>query len=463
MNAKLLKPISAVRTESESLFSGVWIHWSYLNAAERLVCAIIVLMPLWWVLGLVRYILELVTLGLVLYEWRRYGGLRLKRPSLVVLALFAYYIYEFAGTFLLFFDAHPLAVLPPDVVRQPIDLIESGFSALLLPYLVWYIQSNNVRVRLEVVAWAFSVSVVQMLAVWFVVHFVFAEAPYNPPPTLLGLLTGKSKQYARGIGNASYLVLYWPNDNAIGGLARFYSFFYHPEYFGLFVSVVGILALDIKNRLWSLLLFAASVFLVGLSGTRAVWIAFPVVMVIRLLLVTGKFGGPRLIFTLIAIMSFTTLSLPSITDAVINNYTNTATSVANFRAESTEDRLAGYKETVDRVVDNPVNFLLGHEVAGPRPTALGSGVEIGSHSFILGSLLYKGGLVVTGFFMTFWASLIIWLYRTRMGRPVCCFLILLLLSITFVTMLFGYIAPLAILLSMIIRKPAIKSLRRNSS
>lgn len=461
MTPKLGKPISSVRTEDESLFSGFWIRWRALNAAERLVYAIIVLMPLWWALGIIPYLLYSTAAGIALYEWFRYGKLRLKPPSLVVVALFAYYTYDFVGGFLLFFDEHPLAALPPDAVRKPIDLVESGFSVFSLPFLVWYIQSKNVRVRLEVVAWAFSVSVLQTLTVWFVVHFVFAEAFYNPPRTLWAVLTGKSTQYVRGVGDTNYLLLYWPLDRAIGGLPRFYGFFHRPESFGLFMGVVGVLAIEIKNRLWSLLLFVASIFLIGLSGTRAVWIAFPVVLLIRLLLTTGKFGGSRLLYALLATVSFVTLSLSPITDLVFNTFTDTATFIAEFRENSTEARGAVYAETLERILDNPVNFVFGHVVNGPPIP--GTTIEIGSHSFILGSL-HSGGLVSTGLFITFWVSLIMWLYRTRMGRPACCFLILLLLSITFATMLLSHIAPMAILLSMMLRKPAtMKCLRRNAS
>ncbi len=463
MTSNLGKRISLVQTEDERLFSGVWLRWRDLNVAERLVCAVTVLMPLWWALGLIPYILDLITLGIALCEWWRYRKLRLKRPSLVVLTLFAYYMYQFGGEFLLFFDAHPLAVLPLDAERKPINLIESAFSVFSLPYLIWYIQSNNVRVRLQVVAWAFSVSVVQMLAVWLVVHFVFSNAFYNPPRTLWAVLTGKSIQYVRGNGETNYLLLYG-TDQAVGGLSRFYSFFHRPETFALFVGVVGILALDIKNRLWSVLLLVASIFLIGLSGTRAVWIAFPVVLFISFWYTTGKARGSWLLFALIAIMSFVTLSLPPATNLIFNTYTDTATSIANFRENSTEHRGAAYVGTLEKILDNPPNFLFGYVVSGP--TVPGTEIEIGSHSFILGSLLYKGGLVSSGLFLTFWASLITWLYRTRMDRPVCCFLILLLLTITFATMLLSYIAPMAILLSMLLRRPAIKSLsgtwKRNS-
>jgi hypothetical protein len=402
-------------------------------------------------------------LGIAFCEWRRYGKLRLKRPSLVVLALVAYSAYDFAGGFLLFFDAHPLAVLPLDVERRPIDLIQSALSALSLPYLIWYIQSNNVKVRLPVVAWAFSVSVVQMLAVWLVIQFVFPNAFSNPPRTLWAMLSGKSAQYVRGAGETNYLVLYG-TDQAVGGLSRFYAFFHRPETFALFIGVVGILALDIKNRLWSVLLFIASVFLIGLSGTRAVWIAFPVILFTSFWITTGKARRSWLIFALIATMSFVTLSVPPATNLIFNTFTDTATSIAEFRENSTEDRGAAYAGTLERILDNPPNFIFGYVVSGP--TVPGTGIEIGSHSFILGSLLYKGGLISTGLFLTFWASLVMWLYRTRISRPACCFLILLLLTITFATMLLSYVAPMAILLSMLLHRPAVKSLsgtlKRNS-
>ncbi len=449
MASMLGNSISSVQTKDESLFSGLWIRWRSLNVAERLVCTIIVLMPLWWALGLISRLLFLVTLVISFYEWRRYGQLSLKRPSLAVIALFMFYTYSFVA---------PLVVLPPNAVINLTDVVESAFG-FSLPFLAWYIQSNNTKIRLNVVAWACSISVIQSLVIWLVAHFVFANIFYTPPLTLWAALTGKT-EYIHGIAQSNYLLLYLPTDRAIGGLPRFYSFFYYPEYFGLFVSVVAILALDVKNRLWSLLLFAASVFLIGLSGTRSVWIAFPVVLVIRFLLTTSKMGGRHLLFALFATMSFLTLSVPPVTNLVFNTATDSATFISKFRENSTNDRAQVYEQTMDGILDNPVNFVFGHIFDGPE--ILGTGIHVGSHSFILGALLYKKGLLGTGLFMTFWASLTMWLYQTRIGRPACCFLILLLLSITFATMLLSFIAPMAILLIMMLRRPA-PNLRRNAA
>lgn len=461
MTTKLLsRSASRRQAQDQRLFSGFLVRWSALSVPERVVSGIIILIPLWWVLGIIPYLLYFIGTSIALYEWGRYGKLRLQSPSFIVIVLFASYIYGFINSFLLFFDAHPLAALSLDAVRKPIDLFESALSAFSIPYLFWYIQSNKVRVRLEVVAWAVSVSVIQMLAVWSVVHFVFAEAYYNPPRTLWGILTGKATEYARGTGDSNYLLLYLPMDRAIGGLPRFYSFFHRPESFAVFVGVVGSLALDIKNRIWSLLLFVASVFLIGLSGTRTVWIAFPVVLLVHSLLTTRKFGGSRLLFGLIATASFFILSFPPVTNVVFNAYSNTATSISEFRENSTEVRGQVYQGTLERIIDNPVNFTFGHVVNGP--VIPGTDIEIGSHSQLLG-LLYKGGLVSTGIFMTFWISLLVWLYHTRKDRPASSFLIWLLISITLATMLLTHITQMAILLTMMLRKPAAKSPHRNNS
>lgn len=462
MTSKLLKPVSFQKV-NKSLFSGIWLRWDALTAAERLICVIIVLMPVWWALGIIQYLVQLITLGIALYEWRCHGKLPLKRPNLVVVALFASFAFGFADTFLLVFNAHPLAVLPPGSDQQLIDLVKSPLQ-LLFPFLVWYIQSNNIRVRLESVAWACSVSVIQQLSVWLFACFLFfSSAAFDPPRTLLGSLTGKAEHYLRGSGETSYLLLYYPSEYSIGGLPRFHSFFYSPDTFALFVGVVGVLALSLKNRLWSLLLLTASIFLIGMSGTRTAWIAFSAALLIHFLFTAGNVGGSRLLVALIAIVSFVTLSLSPVTDLIFNTYTDTTTYLADYRSNSTDDRAAVYEGTIEKIIenDNPLTFIFGHKVDGP-PVVAGTGNTIGSHSYLLGSLLYKGGLVGTGLFMTFWVSLFMWLHHTRMGRPICCVLILLLVSVTLFTQLLGVLGPMAILLSMVLRRPAIamKSPRR---
>lgn len=436
MNSKLIKPVPSVRKAAdENLFSGIWIRWGALTSAERVVCANIVLLPVWWAVGIIGDMPIFILAGITLYEWRRYGRLRLKRPNLAVIALFAYYAYGFVDTFLLFFDAYPSIDIPPGIDIGPKSLIMAPLS-FSLPYLAWYVQSNNVRVRLEVVLWACSISIIQMLLFWLAVQF-FPGSYDNPPRSLYGLMTGKGE--FTGSGNANYLHFYEEG--------RFQFFFNHYGPCATFLGFVGLMALDIKKRIWTVLLIVGCVFLMTLTGTRTIWVAFPIVLFVRFLLTTAKVGGAWFLFALLAIASFVTLSLTPVSDLVFDSYTNTATAVDNVRSRSTDVRSEIYKQTLERIPDKP---LFGHKLEGPSVT--GEGNAIGSHSFILGSLLYQGGLVGTGLFTTFWASLVIWLYRTRRDRPVSSLLILLLISFNSATLQFTHISRMSILISMMLCK-----------
>lgn len=454
MTQKLIKPIpSAQKVENESLFSGIWIRWSALTAAERLVCGFIVLIPVLWVIGIIQYLLEATTLGIVVYEWRHHRKLRLKRPSLVVIALFASFAYGYVDAFLLYFDAYPSIDLPPGIIVKFTDLIKLPL-ALSLPFTVWYIQSNDIRIRLEVVAWACSVSVVQMLLFWVVILFVFPTALDPPPLTLYGRLTGKPV-YVKGgtdIGKGNYL-LYFDEEES-----RFQFFFTHYHACAAYIGFVGLLALDIKNRFWSLLLLGACIFLLVVSATRAVWVAFPVVVFVRFLLTTSKVAGAWFLFALLAIASFVTLSLSPVTDLVLNTYTDTATAVDNVRPASTDIRSEIYKQTLEEIPDK---LLFGHKSEGRSVTG-GDGNRLGSHSLILGDL-YKGGLLASGIFVTYWASLIFWFYNTRAGRPMCWIPLILLLSLISSVALFEWTVPLCILACMMLRRPGVKSLSGNAA
>lgn len=436
---------STSKPDEEKLFWGIWLRWSALSAAERCVCILIVLIPLWWVLGIIPYLLLCTSAGVAVYEWWRYGKVRLKRPSLGVIALLAYYAYQCVETYLLYFNVHPLVSLPPDANLRLTGLVESFLNIFALPGLVWYIQSHKVKVRLSVVVWAFSVSVIEMLGAWLFSHFILGNAYYQAPRTVWAILTGKPKLFYRGIGNSNYLNLYWHTDKAIAGLTRHYSFFYHASTFGQYVGLVGTFILEIKDRLRSNLLLAACAFLIGISGTRTIWIAFPLVVFFHLFLSTTKLGGKWFPFALAAIVSFVCLSLPPINEWVIDTSTDTATLIAEFRGNSTEDRAAIYTGSLAGSLENPINFIFGHVVTGEG--------GLGTHSFWMGTLLYKGGLINTGMFLTFWFSWLVWLYRTRQNRPTCCFSIWLFFSLIFVTQFFNNIAPLAIPLSMTLYKP----------
>lgn len=91
---QLYKLKSSVRTQTDNLFSGIWIRWRAMTVGERFVCVNIVLIPAWWVVGLYGYMSLLLLLGVALYEWQQYGELRLKRPSLPVVALLAFGAYQ---------------------------------------------------------------------------------------------------------------------------------------------------------------------------------------------------------------------------------------------------------------------------------------------------------------------------------------------------------------------------------
>lgn len=163
---QLYKPKSATRkAETNGLFSGIWIRWQALTGAERFVCANIVLLPVWWVVGYLLMAL-LLPLGVILYELRKYGELRLKRPNLPVVALLAFATYQVVQAFIFRLFGAP-------------GLASTLQSAAMLSYCpafwLWYIQSNNIRIRLEVVAWACTVSVIQMLGFWFAIEFFLPE------------------------------------------------------------------------------------------------------------------------------------------------------------------------------------------------------------------------------------------------------------------------------------------------
>lgn len=452
MTSNLGKPISSVqKVQEESLFSGIWIRWHTLTMAERVVCANVALLSVWWLLGFYSYIPQIFVVGIALYDWRRYGRLRLKRPSLTVIALFAFCTYNYIDIFFLFFDAYPSIDVPPQFAVRPTELVTSAFG-FALPCLIWYIQSNNIRVRLEVVAWACSVSIVQMLLIWLVVPLVpgFFE---HPPRSLFGILTGKKIGWIPGDDGNSYLLF------QVQGRLR--AFFGHTQASAAFFGLAGLVALDLKNRRWSLLLLVACSYLLILTETRSVWIVFPAMLFLRMWFTVGKVGGSWFLCTLIALVSFITLSLPSVTDLLVNTYTGTATAVDHVRPASTEDRGTIYVKTIERIPDK---LLFGHKVLGESATGQGPGRNvIGSHSFILGSLLYQQGLVGTGLYYTYWASLIIWFYNTRIGRPACCFLVLLMFTLIPSVTVLQWTITTGTLLCMLIRRPKMKSLKRNDS
>lgn len=429
---------------ADNLFFGLWMRWQTLTVAERFVCANIIVVPVWWVVGLYKYMPLLLLFGVALYELLQYGGLRLKRPVLPVIALFAFGTYQLVRILLFYKEPRTLTFFD--------DVVMLSFCPACW---LWYIQSNNIRIRKEVVAWACTVSVVQMIGFWFLLQFVLPETLFLPPrlPNLFGLLTRK------GLTNANFtLVPYERGDGDAAGLYRFSFFFISPQFFAVVAGFLGLVALEIKNRFWSLLLFLACVFLMFLSATRAVWVAFPIVIGLRYIFSNfGKPSGPPIIFALTAVASFTTLSLPAVTDLFLNTFTNSVQSVDNYRAKSTDARMEIYKQTWESIQENP---FWGHMSKGDPISLNGPQYEVvGSHSVILGNLLYLNGVVGTVIFAVFWISLFIWLYKTRSGRPLTCFcmwILYTLVSPTIVTVYEMPISSLLMLLCVATRHPKLK-------
>lgn len=442
-----IKRATASQSKSDCLFSGIWIRWGTLTAAERLVCIVIILLPLWWALGIIPYLIFCLTVTVAAYEWYKYGKLRpLKPPTWAVKALIIYYFIDSIDIFLLYLDAHPLAVLPTTKVITRNDLVESILQILSFPFLVWYIQSHHVRVRLKVIAWALTISATQMLGVWLIIYFILGEPAYNPPLSAWGFLTGKKAEYSLAgprIGKPNMLILYWPTAKAFGGVSRYYSFLHGPEPFGQFAAIIGIIALEVRNHIWSILLLISSIVLIGLSGTRNVWIAFPIILIIFCFSKTHRIGGTGLLLALMAAATFTVFSVPPITNEIQNIYLETKTYITEFREKSTEERSDIYEGTFEGIIDNPTNFILGNRVKKGH---------LGTHSFILGDLLYLRGLIGAGLFIVFLTALVRWLNSTGHQKPTSSFLIIVLLCLNFATMAQVPSSLWAILLSMMLKK-----------
>ncbi len=211
-------------------------------------------------------------------------------------------------------------------------------------------------------------------------------------------------------------------------------FFSLPEACALIVAFIGLLALDIKNRTWSILMFVGSLFLVFISGTRSIWLTFPLVVGLRYLFTTSKVYGVVFLFTLMSVVSFTTLSLPPLSELILDTYGNTVRSTAEARGDSTEVRQKIYTRTLEQIPDN---LLLGHWMPGPTVLPGFELGRVGTHSFILGTLLYRAGLFGTGIFTAFWVSSYFWFYKTRHGRPLSCYGLLILFTLLSPVMEFG--------------------------
>jgi O-Antigen ligase len=436
----LTASVQAVQPEAPtSPLQGIWIRWNNWTTAEKFTGAFIVLVPLWWFVGW-TYTILIIAGSCVAYEVWQGGGMRLRSPSLLVVSALGFQLYKNLVTIL---NSREVAF------SSLIDLA----TGVCLGFILWYIESKEIHIRTEVVAWAFSVLAAEMLVFWIVAQPMLGAPHFSPLRSIAGQLTGKGERFIPGAGGSNYLIPYWPNDKLPGGLARFSFFFPVPEDFALVAGFTALLALDIKKRSWSLSLFSAGLFLLFLSGTRSNWLVLPVVLAVRFIFVARKVGGATLLSALIAFVGFFTLSLPLVTNLITDTYATTKEATGHLRQDSTEVRAKIYERTWNAMVDAPEDFILGRGVPGLTVLPGYEPAKVGSHSFILGTLFYRMGLLGTTTFLVFWISLFWHLYTTRSNRPRAALLMFLYFSLTFTVMEVSTINYLIILLSMLENSP----------
>ncbi|MBW4615377.1 MAG: O-antigen ligase family protein [Desmonostoc vinosum HA7617-LM4] len=400
-------------SDKDRLFNGIWLHWQVLTPAERVVCWGIILIPLWWFIGWTLIPMFWVV-SIALYELYFYKKIRLSRPTLEVISVITFAFYR-AWTYV-----YNSPVIAPRELLNP--FLAWGCCGLLL----WYVQSHSIRIRLQTVAWAFSSIICLMIVWWLFFHFVLSEPFLIPPRNLFAMLTDKGVYDPNELSSVSnYLVPYYLT-HKFAGLVRYTFFFPHPTVSSFAIGFAGLIVLDIKQRWWTLPIFSVCAFLILICQTRNAWLALLIVLFVRSLIKISKTRGIAFILALFALTSFTTLSLPSVTDFITDTYSNTIEATSNFRKDSTASRNLIYQRTWEKFVEEP---LLGHGINGSPVEPIYKFTRIGTESFILGTLLYKSGLIGTLFFMTFFISFAAHLYQTQEGRPLCCFLILLYLSL----------------------------------
>lgn len=430
---QLNKPLStANKVDSDRLFAGIWLRSSAITPGERFVCANIICIPIWWVLGLFEYLPFLLLAMVGVYEVYRYGKFRLKRPLLPVIALLTFGMYQLGRLLVLRVVYYQYGTITIS------DILILSFCPA---FWLWYIQSNKIKIRLEVVAWACTISVLQIIAFWVLLQFVIPESVFWPPRlrTVSGILTG------RGVGeaNKNYYLLPFLARTLVEDVNRFSFFFIFPEFFAVFVGFISLVALELKKYWQSLLLLIACAFLLFLSATRMVWVALPLVIVLRYLFVAlTKRWGPKVVILLVAIASFITFSLPPATEAIFGKITGSIEAVNSVRADSSEVRFEIYRQTWLGILDNP---FWGYMSKGEAISATSSS-SIGSHSALLGSLLYRTGFIGTLMFAVFWVSLFLWLYATSADRPLIAFTMMSFYTLVSPTLALVYDMPISSLL-----------------
>ncbi|BAY31632.1 O-antigen polymerase [Nostoc carneum NIES-2107] len=392
------------------LFHGIWLKWHILTLSEKVVCLGILLIPLWWVIGWGIMLLPWVG-GICIYELKQYKRIRLSKPSLEVIGIILFAFQQCISYALNSPEIAPRLLIDPFVTW--------GCGGIIL----WYIQSHKIFVRYHVVAWAFSVLICFMLFWWLFFHFILREPYFVPPRTLYAVLTDKGTFNASKLGSVgNFLVPYYFGEPGFGGLYRYTFFFAHPTVSSFAIGFAGLVILDVKKRYWSWTLCIICSVLIVICQARNAWLSLAAVLFIRWLLTSAKDKGIAFILLLFAITSFVTLSVPSVTSLLMENYNQSVEATSNFRKDSTDVRYKIYLRTWEDFIKEP---LLGHGVPG-SPVLPGYEFALtGTESFLLGCLFYRSGLLGTGIFMTFFIPFLTWLYQTRKQRPLSAFLMLL--------------------------------------
>lgn len=411
----------------EPLFSNFLLRWSVLTQSEKVVSALITLIPVWWLLGWQNLFILMAT-SLVMYDYWQHKRVQLRFPSLSVVSLLVFCLYTLYSRY--FYSVYNGGSLSPNAILSALN----SYAAPAV--ILWYIQSHKTRIRWQVVAWSFSVVALAMLLFWCVIYFVWGQSSYSPSRSLYGILTNKSKTYVAGAGNSNYLIPYLPTDESlIPGLIRYVYFFPGPEALALVAGFISLLSLDIKNKIWSSLLFVSAGLILLTSGTRSMVVALPLVLAIRTLFTARKTFGLWFICALIATLSFSSLSVPFITNTLVNTFADTTEAVGGVRADSTEVRNDIYQGTIDGILEgSDRQFLLGYVTTGATVLPGYDPARIGSHSFWLGTLLYRSGVVGSLIFLVFWVSLIWTVYQERSSKPTVCLLTFLMFTLTFTVM-----------------------------
>jgi Mrp family chromosome partitioning ATPase len=178
--------VSQNENNSKKLFAGIFLKWSNLNRSEKVVCLAIALIPLWWLWGW-SYLLTIFAMSAIAYDIFTKRKLDLNKPSLIVIFAFVFGSYTIFSRYIYAID-HGETLK----IRDLAGTIDTWYASALI---FWYCQNNKIKVRLEVIAWTFSLLLGQILLLWLFIIVFLKQGDYIPRQSIFGLLTGKSEAF----------------------------------------------------------------------------------------------------------------------------------------------------------------------------------------------------------------------------------------------------------------------------